>query len=229
MKIKDAEGKEIEVFTQEELTAKTEEIKTEATKLATETATKMAEGKIEEFKTANPDKSTEIAGLQKEIEDLKTAAGLAGGEEEKTGQVARLLEKIDTLTTTVTTLQTSQEATNQRVIGDTKGDLLKRLSGGDEELLKKIELEFDSYKPDKTSKEDIVERMATAYKIVEGKEASPSLLDNVTNPGAGDHQEHKPDPTKIEFTDNAKAIGDAIGVTEKDRTDYQNKVNKENK
>lgn len=213
MKIKQEDGTEIEVFTEAEVQVKTKEAETAAAAAA-----------IEKFKEENPDKTEELTAAQtklKEAEDaLKKAEEDAGGD--KDGQVARLRKERDDAK------KAAEEATSgiekkfedfkKEMVGDTKTELLERLSAKDPELKKKIELEFDNYRPNDTSKKGIEQRMEKAYQLATGNLPKPGLLDGSIGAGdRGDGGSYHVDGEAKEMTPNAKAIGAVLGVTDAER------------
>lgn len=222
MIIKNEKGEDIEVFTEAEVKVKAEEAAKEASAKA-----------IEDYKAANPDKTAEIEALKGDLakKESDLAAAIAAGD--KSGQVERLRkERDDALKAKEDAEKKATDAAldvtkkldefRKEIIGDPKADGLARLAGGDEELRKKLELEFDRYRPDENSKKAVEERLAMAYTIVTGSKPKPGLLDNGVSSG-GDRGEgggYRPPETK-ELTENAKKIGVVLGVNDKDREEVE--------
>ena len=222
MKIKNKDGKEVEVFTKEELDA---EVK-KATDVATSSASKLADEKaqqaIESYKASNPDKTKEIEKLKNDLAEavakLETAEnyGKGGGEggdrdqqierlrKEKDEAVSNLTKKIDELNTQIQTGQQTQ-------ITNTKNSLLDKYAGKDPEVRKKVELEFDKYRADEVTPEQMENRMKTAVAISGVKvDPTPGPLDGGNgggNRGDGNYGGGAP-----VVTDNAVKIGAALGV-----------------
>lgn len=214
MKIKQDDGTEIEVFTQDEFDAKSKEIAEEAGKKA-----------VEAFKEQNPDRSKEVddlkGNLKKAEEDLAKAIKDGGNEE----QIKRLRNERDEAERKandgVAKIQKDLEDFKKEFIGDTKEEILSKLSKGDAELRKKIELEFDKYNPTDNSKKGIMERMAAAYNIVTGTRPAPNFMDNLSNAGDRGHGGSGAKGDKIERTDNEVKIGKTLGVTDADVENYE--------
>lgn len=211
MKIKQEDGTEIEVFTEAELAEKVKTAETTAAAAA-----------VEEFKAANPDKSAEVEKLQGELkksqEDLDAA--IAGGGND--AQIARLRKERDDAKAAAeqagSDWKKELDGFRNEIIGDTKKEILDSLSAGDAELRKKIELEFDKYNPDKTSKTEIKERMEKAYLLATGDKPKPGLLDGLSGMGGrGDGGGYQPPVKKNEQTDNGKAIANVLGISDADR------------
>jgi len=213
MKVKNEQGEEIEVFTEAEMQEKSKTVAEEAAKKA-----------IEDFKAANPDKTAELTDLQaklKKAEDDIVAA--SGGNAE---QIKRLRESRDEaekkLTEATTGFRKELDEFKKEVVGDTKTDMLDRLSNGDAELRKKIELEFDNYRPNDLTKKGITERLAKAYQLVTNAQPKPGMLDGLTGAGArGDGGGYRPENKGAEVTPNQKAIGKVLGISEADRAAHE--------
>src|SRR5690606_23049032 len=115
-----------------------------------------------------------------------TAALAAGGNEE---QITRLRKERDDARTAAENgtkdVEKKFEDFKNEMLGDTKKEMLDKLSGGDAELRKKIELEFDNYRTGETSRAAIAERMEKAYTLATGEKPTPGPLDN-GGAGGGD-------------------------------------------
>lgn len=215
MKIKNDKGEEIEVFTAAEVA--------DREKAATDAAATKA---VDDYKAANPDKAEEITKLKTELEKAQKDLEDAEKDGDKDGQVNRLrkerdeaIAKVDKVVNDIT--KRFDDFTNSS-FNETKDDLLNRLSNGNAEIRKKIEFEFDNYKPTDKTKKGVQERMAVAAQIVTGKKPQPSFMDNIS--GAGDKGgsgsgHHDKPPT--EPTPNQIAIGKVLGITPKDRENYE--------
>ena len=214
MKIKNDKGEEIEVFTAEEMTAKTKEVAEQAAAKA-----------LEEFKAANPDKSKELEETSQKLKDAEELLRKAEEEGGNKGQIERLRKERDDAKKAAdeakSTVEKKFEEFRNEMLGETKTEMLDNLSGGDKELRKKIEYEFDHYRPSENTKAAIKERMEKAYQLATGNKAAPGILDGRTGAGArGDEGGYKP-PEKKELSNNQKAIGRVLGITDKDRENYE--------
>ncbi len=210
MIIKDVDGKEIEVFTADDVAAR-------------ETTAREAAGKqaVEDYKKNNPDKSGEVTKLQTDLDEANRKLKDAEDAGDKgSGQVERLRRERDEAQNKLNTQVSDLSKRIDDLIGDTKGELLNKLAGADVELRKKLELEFDNYRPGANSKTDIIERVQKAYQLVTGNKPTPGMLDNLSGAGQrGDGSAHiiNNEHQKKEFNPNEVAIGNMLGITEEDR------------
>lgn len=213
MKIKNEKGEEIEVFTSEDVEAR-----------AREAADKAKAEAIDEYKKANPDQTGELDSLRSELAkkeaDLQAALDASSGNESE--QVKRLRAERDkaqlAADKAVADLGSKVDTFIQGQINEFKTELLDKLSGNDPDLKKKIEFEFDRYRPNDNSKQAITERMQKAYSLATDKPA-PGVLDGISG---GDRGNSNPGgEVKKEYNANEKAIGNALGITEEDRVNYE--------
>lgn len=215
------DGKEIEVFTSEEVEAKTKEAATQAAESAKTEA-------IEAYKKENPDLSSELTDLKTKLTEaeklLKEKGGDDDDEDSKDPQVQRLRQERDDAKKALEDFQTDVEKKIDEKLGalagETKDEWLEKLSGGDVELRKKIEFEFDNYRTGANSKKDIAERMEKAVQLATGEKAEPGIFD-FGGTGGGDRGTHEgSDPDTEEYNDNERSIGRVLGVTEDDKKNY---------
>ncbi len=206
-------GQETEVFTAAETQQRIKDAEVAASTKA-----------VEDYKTANPDKSQEVNKLQSDLEEANRklkAAEDAGSDGDKSGQVERLRQERDDAQKKLNTEMTDLHNKINSLIGDTKKELLDGLSKGDVELRKKIEFEFDNYRPNANSKTEIKERMEKAYQLATGNKPTQSVMDNINSSGRGDNNAHDTNNNQQkEATPNAKAIGNVLGISDEDRKKY---------
>lgn len=225
MIIKDANGKEVEVFTAEELKAKTDA----AVATAREEASKTA---VEEYQKQHPDMTKDLNDLKEKLADsearLETALndGKGGNEE----QIKRLREERETAKTALKDFQDKvlTEVNNFKAsfAKETKDEIFDALSKGDKEIRKKIEFFYDSFKGDALTKKEMRDRAEQAYVLATGKKAEPSILDGITGAGARGQFDHQGGGggNQKPVSDNEKAIGNVLGVTDEMREKYRGKV-----
>lgn len=219
MKIKDSTGQEIEVFTPQEAETKAQEL---------------ANAAIEKYKTEHPDQTQVINQKEQELknaqEKLRLAEEAAAGTE--TEQIKRLRSERDEaqrkFAEGVGSLKKDFDEFRMSVIGDTKGKLLDAASQGNPDVRKKIELEFDNYKPNDNTPAGIQERIAVAMQIVTGRKPTPGALDNLGSGQRGGGGYVPTAPAK-EISENARKIGDVFGITQEDRKWYDEKFSSKNK
>lgn len=225
MKIKDGEGKEIEVFTGEEVEAKVKEAETKASTDA-----------VEAYKKDHPDQSEAIEGLKTQLteaqqavkaaeEKLEAAQSGGGDDDDKDGQVKRLETEVQDakkkLTEATDALTRKVDGIQETAIGDIKSDALKALTGDDEELRKKVLFHYDRFAEKPTSKEKIVAQMAEAYTLATGNKPTPGMLDGRSSAGGKGDGPDRQGPDNE--TDNSKEIRKALGVTDEQRKKYLEK------
>jgi len=217
MIIKNEKGEDIEVFTQEEVS---ERVKTAETQAATKA--------VDDFKAANPDKTGELTEAQTKLAEAERLLREAENDPAKKAQIERLRQERDDAKAVAETVKSDFDkkfdAFKSEIIGDVKTELLDRASNGDAELRRKIEVEFDNYRPGATSKKDIQERMEKAYQLATGNKPTPNFLDGRTGGGDRGHGDHHQSQSVVkEPTPNAKAIGSVLGITEADRKAHEEK------
>lgn len=223
-KIKDPKtGKEIEVFTKEELDAEVKKATDTATSAASKLADEKAQQAIDSYKASNPDKTKEIEKLKNDLAEAVAKLEQAESYDDKSGNrdaqierlrkekdeaVGALTKKVEELTTTIQNNQTTAMQT-------TKNALLDKYAGKDPEARKKVELEFDKYRADEVTPEQMENRMKTAVSISGVKvEDAPGPLDGGN--GAGGRGDGNYGGGKTVVTENATKIGAALGITKEE-------------
>lgn len=199
-KLFDAEGKEVEAFTADELEAKKKEA-------------------LDVYIAANPDKSTEISVLQEKLRVAEEASKAGGGDDaqkkrlkdEKEAITKELNEKIDKI---------GKEFNDYKegIVGGARTKLLASLSGGDKDLQAKIELKANNLTGYPQTPEGESQKLQDAYTLATGNKATPSMLDGVT--GAGARGDGGGAPKATGETENSKAIGTALGVSPESSKKY---------
>lgn len=226
MKIKDPKDpkKEIEVFTAEELKAAETKATETATNAASSAAKTAADEAIENYKKSNPDKTAEVEKLKNDLSEVQAKLDQALSYDDKSGnrdeQIARLRKERDDAVAAVNKkveeLSTTIETMNKNQVAGLKETLLDEYAGKDPEARKKVELEFDNYRPNDTGLKAMTERMEKAVtlsgiKVEEKPDASDAARGHGGERGEGNYGGK---PTKV--TPNAVAIGKAMGVTEEE-------------
>lgn len=156
IKAKLEDGTEIETYTQEELDAQ----KAEA---------------IEAFKTENPDKTEELTSLQteletarEELEKLKSVDKSVSHFKKETIEAQKKVEEI--------TKQFDEKLNNVKrevlegVMQNHKSKTLQALVGEDEELKKKVELEYGRLSDVASTEDQITKKLKDAYLLATAKE-----------------------------------------------------------
>lgn len=212
-KTKNDKGEEIDAFTADELAAKAKEA---------------ADKAVEEAKKSNPEVAALKADLDKTNKALKEAEELvkSGGNPEQIARLKAAKEEAEKkLETEIKAVREEIKGIKDSSLAELKSDLLNRLSRGDEETKKKIELEFDKYDPANISKEGIKSRLEKAATIVLGNKPSPRIMDGMVG-SSGKGELAKKDGTYTPKNDNEKAIGNALNISEEDRKKYGHMIPK---
>lgn len=197
-KIVDAEGNEHEVLTQEEIDAKVQE--------------------------AVAAKETEIGNLKTELETAKEALN---GASEGTKDWAAARGQIKSLESKIAELNTAKERDKEEFSKEIRNvrtsvfksqidSMLDNLSGGDEELKKKIEFRYTQLGVADNEK-DAQEKMKDAFLLATGKHA-PNMF-NVAR-GVGGDAPTVSQPTSKEVAE----LGSKFGVTDEDIKKYGSKA-----
>lgn len=226
MKITDpTTGKEIEVFTAEDLNKKIEDAKSEHNKSMQEALEKAKTEAIDEFKKNNPDKSAEVEKLQKDLKTAQDALDSAG--EGDSEQVKRLRRERDeaqeALKTQIGDLTKQFGEIRNTIVGNVKEDLLKKFAGDDKDKRAKIERFYDDFKGEAVTKEQITERMAHAVTLATGTQPAPGFMDGASGAGARGDGNSAPKPGS-EPTENELALGKQLGITPEIRAKYSPKT-----
>jgi len=194
MIIKDGEGKDVEVFTPEEVKAKVEE------------ATKPLQVDLEKHKV---DLAAALAagGTDKDenIKKMREAIDL------KNKEITELANKVTNLPSQIKA-ESLKEAQAEIILG---------LAGKDEDLKKKIEFYMGEFKTQPTNQKELKESLERAYVLATGgQKPKPGVFDNgAINAGAGyggsNNNNNGGDYLQNESA-NAKAMRGAFGISDED-------------
>ena len=211
----DTDGNEQEVFTADELAEQKEEAKTEA---------------VEQFKTDNPDKSAEIEELQGKLDKATEDLAKAG---EKDTNFANLRKQKDdaekelqeTLTGIDEKIGTASDKVKKEVLegvmSDHYNDILNSLSGGDEDLKKKIEFNYNRLQDPGATKPEVTKKLTDAYHLSTITETEDALNTSVISSGGVSKVKTTPDDKS--FSAEEKEIGQKFGLSDEDMKKYGNK------
>lgn len=197
--IKDSEGNDVEVLTQEEVDAKLAEQKTA-------------------FETQLGEKDTALSAAQKDADDAKAALEKAGA---GSGDFKTLKEALDRKNEAVTNIQKELDEVKTQRVDDYKVAALDKLVGKDEELRKKVEHHFaETLKGVKADKpEEILSKLENALKLSVDIE-SPNALDLAGNGGGRGEDIAGRNAGAVEFGSKEKALGSKLGVSQEDYKKY---------
>lgn len=210
MKIKTENGEEVEVYTAEEFDAKLKEATDGISKSVTEGFEAMKTG-MTELRESTEKSITEAQAVinQRGQGDGDGQGAGAGAEGTQTPDVSAEIQKVrDEGKKEIDDFKKSMTEDARKEAFDL---YTKDLSDEDK---KKVEAEFDNYRPDDWTKTAITERMQTAVKLATGNDAkAPSALDNVGGEpsGAGAPNVQTPDASK-EFSDDQKDLAAKMGI-----------------
>lgn len=232
------DGKDVEMFTAEEVAATKKEVedaatktKEEAEKSSKELLEKAGTEAVEAYKKENPDQKEALEKAEKDLKDVQASLEAKSGDDDDE-QKKRLIKERDEAKETLKTELTELG----KQITDLKGQSAKDIKEvelakfTDAEERKKVEFEFDRYRPEDNARADIIERVAKAAEIA-GVQASanPGALDNAGG-GAGQRgdlslaEKGKPSEQSKEI---AKALGVKPEELEKKAAEKAEKENKQ--
>ena len=205
-KLFDKDGNEVEAFTEAEI--KDREKKA-----------------VDDYVKENPVKKEEHDKLKADFDaaTLKLKEFEEGGGNDD-AQKRRLKEAKETaekaLSEAVTGFRKEMDEFKSSFISGHKTKVLDKLSKGDPELRKKIELEFDQYSEGKkapATEVELTERLSKAFTIATGTKPAPNFMDGMNNAGPrGDGHNGGSGNSKEPETDNSKQMRKAFGITDKD-------------
>lgn len=205
MEITQADGSVVEVMTAEEVEEKVS--------AATASA-------VENYLAENPADNSEVESLKVTVAALQESIKQSATDKTPKGQdktsdlEARLSEAITSFSTK---FEEKMASIQNASIADTKTEMLSKLSGGDKELEKKIEFEFNNYKTSETSKQAIQDRMEKAYQLATGNQPKPGIMDTI---GGGKGNPIKTGDETPKLSDNALAMAKILGITDEDVKKY---------
>lgn len=204
-KLYDINGNEVEAFTPDELKTKQEEA-------------------VAEHLKNNPDKSAELTKLQAELEDAKSKLVEAnkGGNDQQKARLKEAKEVAEAALKSVTDKFTGEiSALKESLFAGTKGKVMKAISKGDKDLEAKLDLKYQSlmktgeYKNDEAG---ITQALTDAATLVTGSRVAPNFMDNIS--GAGERGATQKNGASVPESDNAKAMRNAFGISDKDAAKY---------
>lgn len=223
-KLFDVDGNEVEATTSEEMEAKKQEI-------------------IDAYKEEHPDASGDLAVATSKLTEkdeeiarlIKAAEEVAGGEggddKDKGSQVERLKqEKIDRdaeITKLTNTIKEQGENFNkfkEGMFSDLKTKAIEKLAGGDEEVAKKITLEFDGFGDAPDTESGTLERLAKAATIVNGKAPEPNFMDNATKIATTKGDGTQGNEAATEETPNSVTMRKEFDISDKDVAEFGGEV-----
>ena len=155
------DGSQVEVFTAEEIQSQKD--------IA-----------IEEYKTANPDKSEERSKLQEKLKGFEDKdlnfSHLRKQKEEAEKKVEDILKGVDDKINTV------KKEVLEGVMKDHYNDTIKKLVGDDKELLSKVELQYKRLGDPAGTKDEVSRKMNDAFLLATG---TSQINDNSAFSSAG--------------------------------------------
>lgn len=187
------DGTTVDVYTAEELEAQKQEA-------------------IEQYKAENPDKSEEFTKLQKDLEDAKTALDKFKDKDLNFGKLREQKEQAEKKVSELKAdfeakLETTKKEIFEGVQKDYYNDTLKTLSGGDEEVKKKIEYHYKRLGDTAATKEEIGNKLRDAYLLATKQDAPDALNTTVLSSGGSGKLNIKSDK---KFTPEEKALAQKL-------------------
>ena len=210
-KLFDANGNEVEAFTEEEIEAKKQEA-------------------IDAYLKEHPDQSEALTQAQKDLETAQNKLKELEGKDDKDPQKQRLIKERDDATAALEEVKTSltKEINDLKtsIFGGAKEKILSKLAGGDAELRKKIETEYDGFAGEATNEQQIQERLTKAYTLAKGVPPAPNFMDGMGNAAPrGEDQSHG---VQGQETENAKAMRKVFGISDQDAAKHAPKAEGQN-
>jgi hypothetical protein len=95
-----------------------------------------------------------------------------------------------------------------------EGEILSNLSGGDEELKKKIKFQYDRLSDKSDSKESVTKKMNDAYLLAVGTAPSIDVLGRATP--AGGRGSHAPTVNNGPISSDLAELGKKMGLSDED-------------
>ena len=223
-KFYDKDGNEVKGFTEEEFKLKEEELE------------KKGKDFIVNYIKENPDKGDELDKTNKALDEANRKIeefeeGVRGGSDADRKQKDRLIEeknKAKQERDEVTESFTKQiNDLKDNLVSGAKEKMLKKLSGGDDELRKKIEFEYDDYSKGKelpSNDIEVQERLTKAFVLAAEKPVEPSIMDGITGAGAkGDLNNGGLGKSTEPETSNSKGMRNVLGISDADVEKYGGK------
>ena len=211
----DTDGNEQEVFTAEELETQKEQAKTDA---------------VEQFKTDNPDKTAEIEELQGKLDKATEDLTRAGEKDTNFANLRKQKDdaenKLEEFTAGVDEkIGTAKEEVKKEVLegvmSDHYADILKALTGDDEELKKKVELNYNRLQDPGVTKSDVTKKLTDAYHLSTIPETEDALNTSVISSGGVSRLKTTSDDKS--FSGEEKELGEKFGLSEEEMKKYGNK------
>lgn len=205
--IKDADGKDIQVFTADEVKAQ-------------------SDAAIAEYTKAHPDQSaaltdatTKLADATKQLEAAKLAGGDDKDENIRNLRSALKIANDNIEKVKVDVMKEVESAKNAPTV-EYKTDVLDQLSGKDATLKEKISIKYAALSgmPEGT-KAEVKARMEEAYKLAADKPV-PGILDGGTGMGNRGTGGMPSGNANDRVSDNSKMIGKELGITDEQAAKY---------
>lgn len=205
-KIIQEDGVDVEVFSAEEIETQKQEA-------------------IEQYKADNPDKTEELTQLQ---EDLRAKEEELAGLKDKDKNFGNLRKQKEAAEEKINKIQTDIDAkiesvkreVMEGVMKDHYNDTLKSLAGDDEELAKKIELQYKRLADTASTKQEIVNKLRDAWVLSTKPEGVDAFNSTVISSGGVGRLNFKNSAPKLN-TDE-KMLGSKFGLSESDIKKYIN-------
>jgi hypothetical protein len=157
-----------------------------------------------------------VAELTKKIEE----GGMSDQQKQRLIEDKRKLEqeKEDLLKNTNEKISKLEEV----VVGGFKKEIFRKLSNGNEEFLKKMELEFDGFSGEALTQEQITERAHKAYILAGGEPVKPGFLDGMNS--VGDRGNENFNKGTTEESENSKQMRKVFGIPDAVVEKYKDKI-----
>lgn len=203
------EGKEIEVLTPEEVSAKITEVEAKGKQTLEETTSRLNT----EWQEKVDNKESDLVRAQNEKKTIEEQIA-KGGEQGANFKI--LKDALDKKDADILGLQNSLKAIEDTRFTDFRNGITTKLANGDKEVEKKILHHFDETLkslPGKTQ-EEIVKKLESAYKLSINNE-TPNIFESVMVGSGGRGLPLSP-TNGVEFSSREKQLGAKMGITDDD-------------
>lgn len=201
IKVKQEDGTEIEVLTQDEIDAK---VKEESDRIANEKQGEL--DRITEERKSEQEELEKLRNKDMNFEKLRNKAEKGGESEEVKTQIAELNKKLDTIA--------------QQPVVEVKNDFIKEKVGTEKEKVDLFEYYFKRLGSEAKTKEEVQKACNDALTLATNGQYQPSQDQRVTSTGVSQNYRNQ---NTVQVSEEAKEMGAMFGNTEKELSEHKKK------